>query len=83
MVDLPINTYELCNNNNDHTDQSEEEEFVDLAEVTKAYTSTCNKIIIAATEQWFQATTYSLSTGRLRVIFKLTYRDFLVRQTTC
>ena len=56
---------------------------MDLAEVTKAYTSTCNKNIIAATEQWFQATMYSLSTGRLRVIFKLTFRDFLAMQTTC
>ena len=61
---------------NNHADHSEEEEFVDLAEVIKAYTSTCNKIIIAATEQWFRATMYSLYTGRLRVKFELTYHDF-------
>ena len=55
-------------------DQSGEEEFVDLAEVSEAYAI----IIMAATEHWFQATyMYSLSVDgktRTRSTWLLTFK---------
>ena len=45
---------------------------MNFVEVSKTYTSI---IIIATAEHWFQVTTYSLSTGRLRVKVALVYLD--------
>ena len=73
MVDKPINTTPaLC------TDQSKEE-FENITKVSEAYTGIIIRILIATIYcALVQATTYSLSIGRLRVKFALAERGCAV-----